>query len=477
MILKKIYGIALALMLVIAAAGSSVAQETVADNTVRIKVGSSFGSGAYIGDRLVLSCAHVYKGENTYKTDVWLKNGQHFVGKPLQIDSTWDQSLIELNAKPNLIGLPLAKNNPKPGDVIKAYGYGHSNKVYVTNGNVEKYWMPTNATVGGWFSATGRVDQGSSGGPIVDADGYLLGNLWGSDTQDTIGLCTWKTVRFLKPWRGRLSQGICRDGRCYPRQPQSPSGSIVIQGAPNLIPEPPPVAPVVDMPIPDVPVQKPFPDQNPPSVEIDIDAIVEALKNDEEFIAKTKGDPGPEGPQGEPGQDAELTNDHVAAMTAAIIQTLKTDPEFVASTTGPPGLDGTPGPPGEQGPQGEQGPEGEIGPEGPQGPPGKDGKDGKPGDTPTIPNDSDWSHLVLIASSSASYWNRLEYEYNKAAEYYHPLRRVEPPTNRNIGPVPMLVAYNEGKPVKSWAGQRDVSLALTKIARGEYDEFISTTSE
>jgi hypothetical protein len=38
------------------------------------------------------------------------------------------------------------------------------------------------------------------------------------------------------------------------------------------------------------------------------------------------------------------------------------------------------------------------------------------------------------------------------------------------------VAYNGGKPAKSWIGLRDVSQALTNIVRGEYDEFVLSTT-
>jgi hypothetical protein len=43
--------------------------------------------------------------------------------------------------------------------------------------------------------------------------------------------------------------------------------------------------------------------------------------------------------------------------------------------------------------------------------------------------------------------------------------------------MPVLVAYNGGKPAKSWTGLRDVSQALTNIVRGDYDEFILTASD
>jgi hypothetical protein len=85
--------------------------------------------------------------------------------------------------------------------------------------------------------------------------------------------------------------------------------------------------------------------------------------------------------------------------------------------------------------------------------------------------------MVLIAPKSADYWTRLSGEYDKATSYYSMLRHIEPPTDRNIGPMPVLVAYNGGKPAKSWTGLRDVSQALTNIVRGDFDEFILPTND
>jgi hypothetical protein len=202
------------------------------------------------------------------------------------------------------------------------------------------------------------------------------------------------------------------------------------------------VEPNNDLPLPEVENIKP---------QCDYQKIVDLLKQDDEFLSKVKGKDGKDGVDGQAGlpgadgKDAEVTTDQVSAMTAAIIQYLKADKDFIAATTGPAG---------------------------------KDGKDGVAGTTPDIPPTTNgWSHMVLIAPKNADYWTRLSGEYDKATSYYSMLRHIEPPTDRNIGPMPVLVAYNGGKPAKSWTGLRDVSQALTNIVRGDYDEFILTTND
>ena len=259
-------------------------------------------------------------------------------------------------------------------------------------------------------------------------------------------------------------------------QQQAPQG--------RLIPSPDTAAPSTSAPTPvGPPATAPEIEVNPvrperPAARIDYDKIIEKLKDDPEFMARArgpegpKGDPGeqgpagPPGPQGVTGNDAELTADHIAAMTAAILQQLKQDDAFLAAATGP------------------------QGPQGPQGPPGE------PGEAPSLddliariaaleqsqgasPSDGDalWSHFVLLANEDAEYWPRLRGDLERAQGYYHRLRHLEPPEDRDVGPLPLLVAYSGGKAARSWMGLRSVSQAFSSISRGDFDSFIFTEGE
>ena len=399
----------------IAIISSASAQETIVDNAVRVNVGFSYGSGTYIGDGLVLSCSHLYRGEDTQKTNVLFNNGESYTGRLVNVDDKWDQSLIELDRKPDRDGTPIADRDPQPGEIVHAYGYGNNYTLKATTGYVTKYY--TNEMYGtefGWFDMTGTVPLGSSGGPIIDNDGYLIGNLWGSDQTTITGLCTRRTRAFVAPWRNRTSNSVCQDGVCRPPQnmvqPQLPPQQ-------QMIPLPPQnMAPMSD----DLPVLPPRTNNSPVIVETPNCRCMPRC----------------------PGPQCKFDANAVANI-------LKNDPEFIAKTKGEPGQDGQPGPQGEPGP---------------------------PGDTPELPpinnSESTWSHLVLIAPSESEYWYRLKYDYEKAEDYYNQIRHVEPPTDRNIGPMPLLVAYSGGKPVKNWIGLRDVSQALNYITRGEYDDFL-----
>ena len=82
----------------------------------------------------------------------------------------------------------------------------------------------------------------------------------------------------------------------------------------------------------------------------------------------------------------------------------------------------------------------------------------------------EWSHLVLLADSNAEYWPRLKDEFARTQGYYSGLRHVEPNPRIYVGPLPIMVAYSGGKPVRTWQGVRSVSDTLNAIVRGDYDK-------
>lgn len=189
-------------------------------NVVRIRivngVEQSWGSGAYLGERVVLTCAHLFRDGPAIEGDVWFGDGSRHRFICRQINHTWDQAVLELDSTPKAKGLPLARSNPDVGDLVYAYGYGAGNRVMVTSGIVKQYSGPGNNPTD-WVEMTGRVDQGSSGGPICNAAGEVIGNLWGVGQAargafQTIGVMTGRTRRFLLPWNARLEAHAISQG-------------------------------------------------------------------------------------------------------------------------------------------------------------------------------------------------------------------------------------------------------------------------
>lgn len=145
------------------------------------------------------------------------------------------------------------------------------------------------------------------------------------------------------------------------------------------------------------------------------------------------------------------------------------------------------GPPGKDGAPGAAGP---AGPPGPPGPPGKDGSPGKDADGAALQtilarldalekpaNDVEiggtatpkLSHYVLIIDRSLSSWPRTESELVRARKAFPKIHVV--PIEQipfTLKPMPQLVAYDTtGAPISIEKEQRDVELALQRVARNE----------
>lgn len=136
--------------------------------------------------------------------------------------------------------------------------------------------------------------------------------------------------------------------------------------------------------------------------------------------------------------------------------------------------------PGHPGEKGEPGPAGPAGPAGPQGPPGA----GVPEDVLAqinqrlaaleaaqlpvvsgVPPEA-VAHFVLVGDQGASYWPRLQDQFNRAREVYHRVVLASPP-DYPVGPLPQLVRYEGGTPKQVYKGSREVEEALVALSRGE----------
>lgn len=82
--------------------------------------------------------------------------------------------------------------------------------------------------------------------------------------------------------------------------------------------------------------------------------------------------------------------------------------------------------------------------------------------------------MVLVADQTAGYWPRLGDEFERAKGYYSAMRLADPPTDFSV-PLPQLVVYENGTPVRVIQGLRQVSDALGLIARGDFAENSSET--
>jgi len=218
----------------------------------------SLGSGTYLGDGLLLSCAHLWESwqtTNRSRATVYFQQiEENFQGTLVAINREWDISLIKLDTLPKkIIGVPLSKKNIRIGEKVTFVGYPHGGRLHSQGpAVVSSYASNGRSQYSDWFQARLPVTSGYSGGGVFNQAGHLIGNLWGSDmSSETTAVQCGRVLRFLLPWNARLGawREGCKNG-CVPpgwsykgnsppqRPPRSPN-----EGTPVSPPEkdPPPV--------------------------------------------------------------------------------------------------------------------------------------------------------------------------------------------------------------------------------------------
>jgi tetratricopeptide (TPR) repeat protein/S1-C subfamily serine protease len=167
-------------------AESQTAQSVAAKVTVRIRVGQGFGSGVLLGKKgntyLVLTNAHVVREEAGIS--IQTPDGQSYTARRVKDPQVgnFDVALLEFTSNR---AYQLAKSGVsskdefalREGKLIFAAGFARdSNTLTFRPGTVKQ--LPQDPFVNGMqvgYATQGDIEQGMSGGPILDAAGNLVG--------------------------------------------------------------------------------------------------------------------------------------------------------------------------------------------------------------------------------------------------------------------------------------------------------------
>jgi tetratricopeptide (TPR) repeat protein/S1-C subfamily serine protease len=167
-------------------AESQTAQSVAAKVTVRIRVGQGLGSGVLLGKKgntyLVLTNAHVVREEAGIS--IQTPDGQSYMARRVKDPQVgnFDVALLEFTSNR---AYQLAKSGVsskdkfalREGRPIFAAGFAHdSNTLTFRSGTVKQ--LPQEPFVNGTqvgYATQGDIEQGMSGGPILDAAGNLVG--------------------------------------------------------------------------------------------------------------------------------------------------------------------------------------------------------------------------------------------------------------------------------------------------------------
>jgi hypothetical protein len=166
--------------------------------TVGPPVDLSCGSGVLIDrdDRrgLVLTASHVVDAEPV----IVALGGKRYAAKVLQRSAADDLALLQI-ARPEVEPVILADSPPAPRGEIRILGFGPRGyrrfigraRGYVRSGTQAGVWT---------LCTTGQCVSGCSGGPMLDAQGRLVGITWGSKEGCSYGTACTRIRWWLRKW-------------------------------------------------------------------------------------------------------------------------------------------------------------------------------------------------------------------------------------------------------------------------------------
>ena len=152
--------------------------ETVGPSVVGLGRGWGRGSGVVIGDGQVLTCAHVLRGDEVAVT---FGDGRTEAGAVAGADADLDLAVISVDTG----GAPAVAWEPERvgalglGAPVLALADPSGRGLRVTFGLVSatgrSFRGPGGRRIGGSIEHSAPLPRGSSGGPLVDLEGHLLG--------------------------------------------------------------------------------------------------------------------------------------------------------------------------------------------------------------------------------------------------------------------------------------------------------------
>jgi serine protease Do len=149
--------------------------EHVGSSVVGVSGGRAVGSGVVVADGTVLTNAHNLSGEEVAVT---FADGRRTTGTVKALDADGDLAVVDVDTE----GAPAVAWSDGPaerGAVVFALanpgGRGLRTTFGVLSGTDEAFRGPRGRRITGSLEHTAPLPRGSSGGPVVDADGRLLG--------------------------------------------------------------------------------------------------------------------------------------------------------------------------------------------------------------------------------------------------------------------------------------------------------------
>lgn len=208
----------------------------------------SIGSGVLIrwGHRIVvLTARHVV--QDAKQIIIELPTKRIHRARVLKADPVWDCAVLELIDKPvgvEPVDVEFGQTAmQQPGNRLESCGYGPDGKLACNSGLFLGYRRSTEAKNGpdDWMELSGHARSGDSGGPIFNAQGHVVGVLWGTDGERVVGVQIGRIHKLLdEAIPAEVEQKALVRLSSFERKPTPP--------LPGPEPDVQPVAPLVPVP-------------------------------------------------------------------------------------------------------------------------------------------------------------------------------------------------------------------------------------
>jgi S1-C subfamily serine protease len=159
-------------------AAVTAATERVGPSVIGLGRGWGRGSGVVIGDGRVLTNAHVLRGD---EAAIRRPDGEVALGHVAGLDADLDVAVITVDTgdAPAVAWDPAVVEELRPGQPVFALADPGGRGLRTTFGLVtatgRSFRGPRGRRIGGSIEHSAPLPRGSSGGPLVDAEGRLLG--------------------------------------------------------------------------------------------------------------------------------------------------------------------------------------------------------------------------------------------------------------------------------------------------------------